>query len=103
MPKPSPWFLYLLRCSDSSIYTGITNDLKKRIAAHNAGKGAKYTRGRGPVKLLKKFKFKNKSEAAKEEYAVKQLPASEKLKFKVPSPVRRKQNYSPRSYSPTKK
>ena len=81
MPRPVPWFLYLLLCSDKSIYTGITNDVKKRIALHNAGKGAKYTQGRGPVKLLKKFKFKNKSEAAKAEYRVKQLKREEKFKI----------------------
>ena len=81
MPKIAPWFLYLLLCSDKSIYTGITNDVKKRLAMHNSGKGAKYTRGRGPVKLLKKFKFKNKSEAAKAEWAVKKLKKEEKIKI----------------------
>ena len=46
------WKLYMLRCCDGSLYTGITTDLEKRIGAHNAGKGAKYTRGRGPLELV---------------------------------------------------
>ena len=74
----SSWFTYIVRCGDGSLYTGITNDLKKRIKAHNEGKGAKYTKGRGPIKLLIYFKFENKSLAAKEEYRIKKLSKTQK-------------------------
>lgn len=75
------WYVYLLECSDKSIYTGITNNLERRIEQHNKGTGAKYTRGRGPVALIKSFEFATKSEALKEEYRIKQLSREEKLKL----------------------
>ncbi len=75
------WCLYLLECADGSYYAGITNDLKSRIKAHNDGLGAKYTRGRGPVKLLAQQAFENRSEASKAESAIKKLPKSQKLGF----------------------
>ena len=77
------WCVYLLKCRDGSLYTGITNDLENRLASHNAGLGAKYTRGRTPVKLLE-FKYvENQSEALKLEYQIKQLPRLKKrLLFK---------------------
>lgn len=68
------WVLYIVQCSDGSYYTGITDDLSRRLAEHNAGKGAKYTRGRGPVTLGFCKKIGSKSEALKEEYRIKQLP-----------------------------
>jgi len=71
----------MLECADGSIYTGITNDVKERVARHNAGKGAKYTKARRPVVLKAKWKHKDKSEAAKAEYAFKQLTREEKLKM----------------------
>lgn len=75
------WYLYIVQCNDEgkTLYTGITNNLDKRIAKHNAGTGAKYTKGRGPVQLIYSEKFANKSEAAKREYAVKQLSRLEKI------------------------
>ena len=73
-----PWFLYLIECQDGSIYTGITVDVDKRYAAHKAGKGAKYMRSHPPKQLLNVFEYPDRSEASKAEYAVKQLPASEK-------------------------
>ena len=75
------WFVYILECSDKgkTLYTGITNDLDKRIAVHNAGKGARYTRGRLPVKLIKSFEVLGKSAALKMEYKIKQLSRAEKL------------------------
>lgn len=73
------WFVYILQCSDDTLYTGITNNLEKRIKAHNAGKGARYTKGRGPVILIKCFTCATKSEALKLEYKIKQLPRAEKL------------------------
>jgi putative endonuclease len=77
------WFVYILECSDEkkSLYTGITNNLEKRIATHNAGKGAKYTQGRLPVKLLKSFEVPDKSTALKLEYQIKQLSRDEKLSY----------------------
>jgi len=75
------WFVYILRCSDDTLYTGITNNLERRIKQHNEGKGAKYTRGRGPVTLIKSFECESKSAALKLEFSIKQLPREEKLKL----------------------
>ena len=59
------WFVYMLRCRDNSVYTGITNNLNKRIEAHMSGNGSKYLRGRLPVKLIYKENFLNRSDASK--------------------------------------
>lgn len=67
------WCLYVLLCGDGTLYCGITNDLERRIAQHSAGKGARYTRGRGPLKLLRSWRQKNKSAALKAEFAFKRL------------------------------
>ena len=75
------WYIYILECSDGTLYTGITTDVNKRLLKHNSGKGAKYTRMRLPVKLRVVFEAQNRSEASKEEYRIKQLPRSEKLKL----------------------
>lgn len=77
------WIIYLLKCSDNSIYCGITNDLDKRIDAHNKKRGAKYTRGRTPVILIKSFVVENKSYALKIEHKIKSLSREEKLKFSL--------------------
>jgi putative endonuclease len=75
------WLVYLLECNDGSLYTGITNDLDRRVKQHNKGKGAKYTRARLPV-TVGAFKFiGTKSEAAKEEYRIKQLTRKQKLEL----------------------
>jgi len=71
----------MLECSDGSIYIGITNDLKARILKHNKGKGAKYTRGRTPVRLKKSFSYNNRAEASKAEYMFKKLSRKEKQKL----------------------
>ena len=73
------YYVYLLRCGDGTLYTGFTNDLARRLAAHNAGKGAKYTRGRRPVELVYWESFSNKSSALRREYAIKRLPRGHKL------------------------
>ena len=73
------WYVYILRCRDDTLYTGITDDLNRRLEAHNAGKGAKYTRGRGPVKLCYSEEQESYSAALKREYAIKQLSRAEKL------------------------
>ncbi len=72
------WVVYLIRCSDESLYCGITNNLKNRLIAHNSGRGAKYTRSRRPVKLLGASSAMTKSEALKLEYRVKCVPADRK-------------------------
>ena len=73
------YYVYLLRCGDGTLYTGFTNDLARRLAVHNAGKGAKYTRGRRPVELVYWESFSNKSSALRREYAIKRLPRGQKL------------------------
>jgi putative endonuclease len=73
------WHVYMVRCADDSLYTGCTNDLRKRVAAHNAGKGARYTRSRGPVEMVWSVRVKDKSAALSREYRVKQLSRAEKL------------------------
>ena len=75
---PAPlWHLYLLECTDGSIYTGITVDVAKRYAAHLAGRGARYTRSHPPARLLASFEHADRSSASKAEYAMKQLSAPE--------------------------
>lgn len=73
------WLTYLLVCADGTYYCGITNDLQNRLRAHNSGKGAKYTRGRRPVKLKAIRGGLTRSQAAKLEYAVKKVPKERKL------------------------
>jgi putative endonuclease len=73
------WVVYLVRCADRSLYCGITNDLNKRLDAHNLGKGAKYTRSRTPVKLLGTCMEMTKSEALKLEHRIKHTTANRKL------------------------
>jgi len=72
------WIVYLIKCSDESLYCGITNNLKNRLAAHNSGRGAKYTRSRRPVELVGASSEMTKSDALKLEYRVKQVPTSKK-------------------------
>lgn len=79
------WFVYLLECSDTSLYCGITNDLEKRISNHNLGKGAKYTKTRLPVRLYWYEESTDRSSASKREYQIKRLSRSEKLALKNPS------------------
>jgi putative endonuclease len=74
----SNWTLYILKCADDTLYTGITNDLEKRISDHEAGNGAKYTRGRGPLKLVYNEDHKNRSVASKREYEVKKFTRVQK-------------------------
>lgn len=76
------YYLYILECLDKTLYTGITTDLKRRIAEHNKNKlGAKYTAARRPVKLVYSKKFKNRSSASKAEARIKKLKKAEKLKL----------------------
>jgi len=73
------WHVYILRCHDGTLYTGIAKDLEKRVAVHNSGKGAKYTAARRPVKLVYCEGAEDRSAASKREYAVKKLSRAEKL------------------------
>jgi putative endonuclease len=75
----SAWVCYLLQCADDTLYCGITNDLDKRLAAHNAREGAKYTRGRTPVRLVYCESCADKSAALKRELEIKKLPKLQKL------------------------
>jgi putative endonuclease len=71
-------YIYILECGDGSYYTGYTNDLTQRLRKHEEGKGAKYTRGRGPLRLVFQESFSTKQEAMRMEFAVKKLNRSEK-------------------------
>ena len=79
MQCESKWYVYILRCADQTLYTGITNCLQQRLRAHNAGKGAKYTKGRRPVHLLYWETCTDKSAALKREAAIKKMKRAEKL------------------------
>jgi putative endonuclease len=72
------WYVYILRCGDDSLYTGITNHLENRLRAHENGTAAKYTRGRAPFTLVYREKCRNRGEASKRESEIKQLSHSEK-------------------------
>ncbi len=74
-------YVYMVMCSDGSLYTGWTTDTERRVAVHNSEKGAKYTRGKRPVKLVYSERFDTKSEALKREWAIKQLSHDEKMKL----------------------
>ena len=83
------WELYILRCGDGTLYTGIARDADKRLAMHRSGKGAKYTRGRGPLTLCYREVCPDHGTALRREYAVKQLPREEKeLLIKSGSPLK---------------
>jgi len=76
------YYVYILKCKDGTLYTGITTDLERRIVEHNSSKlGAKYTRARRPVKLIYSRKFRNRSTASRQEAEIKRLSRAEKLIF----------------------
>ena len=85
-------YTYILKCKEGSLYTGWTNDLEQRVAAHNTGKGAKYTKARRPVELVYFEEFETKEQAMKREYAIKQMARKDKLEL-----VRRKEKADDRS------
>lgn len=74
-------YTYILRCSDGTFYTGWTNHLDERVRAHNEGRGAKYTRGRGPVELVYYECLETKEGALRREYAIKQMSRMEKIRL----------------------
>ncbi len=73
------WFVYILECSDKTLYTGITTDIKRRVKEHNSGKGARYTRSKGPVKPVFQITVSDRSKASKLEYKIKQFSKKQKL------------------------
>jgi len=75
------WFVYIVECADRTLYTGITNDLERRVDEHNTGRGARYTRGRGPVALRYHELQLDRSRAATRECEIKALSRHEKLKL----------------------
>lgn len=74
-------YTYIVKCSDGSLYTGWTNDLEKRIKAHNDGKGAKYTKSRRPVVLAYYEEFQSKEEAMRREWEIKQMSRKKKMRM----------------------
>ena len=79
MLQHSAWYCYLLQCADGTLYTGISNDLDRRIAAHNSGRASKYTRSRLPVALLYSEPHPDRSAASRREAEIKRLPRARKL------------------------
>ena len=73
------WYVYTIQCKDGKLYTGITNDLNRRLAEHNSGQGGRFTKFRAPVQLMYYQRAKTKSEALKREMKIKKLKRSEKL------------------------
>ncbi|MFF2797821.1 GIY-YIG nuclease family protein [Lysinibacillus xylanilyticus] len=81
MEKNNSHYFYVLECADQSFYAGYTNNVDRRVDVHNAGKGAKYTRARGPVECIYVEEFDTKQEAMRAEYAFKQLTRKQKMKY----------------------
>jgi len=81
MPAPRPWFVYLIECTDGSLYTGIAVDVEARYAAHATGKGARYTRSHPPLRLLAREAHPDRSSALKAEHRIKQLTPAEKRAY----------------------
>jgi putative endonuclease len=81
MSEPSDWIVYILECADRTLYTGITNNLDHRFDEHENGRGAKYTRGRAPLKLLYSETHPSRSQASKREAEIKSFDRATKLKL----------------------
>ncbi len=77
--SPLNWIVYILRCADGTLYTGITNDLERRMAEHEGGQGAKYTKGRGPLQLVYQETCRGRGLATKRELEIKSLDRRAKL------------------------
>lgn len=75
------WVVYIIQCADDTLYTGITTDMERRFKEHTSGEGAKYTRGRTPLKLVYTELCTSRSQASKREYEIKQLDRNEKIKL----------------------
>ena len=81
MPERDGWIVYMLRCADGSLYTGITTDLQRRVGEHNSGRGAKSLRGRLPAEPVWESVFPDRGSALREEARIKKLSRSRKLEF----------------------
>lgn len=79
--RENPWFVYILRCADGTLYTGIAKDVEKRLAQHESGRGSKYLRGRLPLKVAYREKLPDRGGALQREAAIKKLPREEKQKL----------------------
>ncbi|OGK08114.1 MAG: hypothetical protein A2W80_04575 [Candidatus Riflebacteria bacterium GWC2_50_8] len=90
------WWLYIVECADNSLYTGITNDIERRMAKHNEGTASRYTRARTPVKLVYREPHPDRSSASRRELEVKRLARDEKLALISAGARRAKRKYSPR-------
>jgi putative endonuclease len=90
------WFVYIVRCADDSLYTGITTDADERVAEHNHGRGARYTRGRRPVKLVHLERAADRSAAARRESEIKRMRAGDKRR--LVAAARRKRGKRPRGF-----
>ena len=86
--RTGSFFVYIVQCSRGTYYAGYTNDLENRIELHNSGKGAKYLRGKGPVKLVYTREYKYYKNAVKAEAEIKQLPRSKKIEFIKDHPLK---------------
>ncbi len=75
------WFVYIVSCCDNSLYTGVSNNLTKRVAAHNSKKGAKYTRSRVPVSLVYSEEYETQSAALRREHQIKKLSRTQKIEL----------------------
>lgn len=75
------WYVYILECGDGTLYTGITDDVARRLAVHRSGKGAKYTRGRSPLTLRYQEECSSYSQALRREIQIKKLPRNQKLQI----------------------
>ncbi len=87
MKEEKQWFVYILECQDSSLYTGITNDIEKRMKVHQSGKGSKYVAQKRFKRLLHTIKAIDKIDAAKMEYKIKQLQREDKITFFMKHPM----------------
>lgn len=85
--KEKEWIVYILKCKDGSLYTGITDDLKHRLTMHRSGKGAKYTKGRAPLTVHYIERFQTKGDALRREAAIKKLPTANKRALISQSPL----------------
>jgi putative endonuclease len=82
------WFVYVVRCKDRTLYTGVTTDVKRRVEEHNDGRGARYTRSRCPVTLVYRERVTDRSAALRREYEIKRMTAEGKLKLVAKRRVR---------------
>lgn len=90
MSEPAQWWVYLLRCADGTLYTGISTDPDRRLSQHNAGTASRYTRARLPVRMLWREAQNGHGDALRREVAIKKLPRSEKEKLISPSRSRKR-------------